>query len=59
MPRIIRLLGTRSIRVIISCLVISLALMTGGRALAFGGGTRQNAPPVETQRSGLRTVADS
>lgn len=50
MPRIIRLLGKRSIRVVISCLVISLVLMTGGRVLAFDGGTGQNAPP--SNRSG-------
>jgi osmotically-inducible protein OsmY len=45
MPRRIRLVGTRSIRLIISFLVISLVLMTGGRAFAFDEGTRQSAPP--------------
>lgn len=45
MPRRIRLVGNRSIRLIISCLVISLVLMAGGRALAFDEGTRQNTPP--------------
>jgi len=45
MPRIIRLLGTRSIRVVISCLVIGLVVMTGSRALASDGGALQNTPP--------------
>jgi len=45
MPTRIRLLGTRSIRVVISCLVISVFLMAGGRALANDKGPRENTPP--------------
>jgi hyperosmotically inducible periplasmic protein len=45
MPTRIRGLGTRSIGVVISFLVISLVLMAGDRAFAFNGDARQTAPP--------------
>lgn len=45
MPTTIRRLGTRSIRVVISCLVISLVPAAGSSAFASDGGARQTAPP--------------
>ena len=51
MPRIIRGRGTRSIRVVISFLVISLALMAGGCAFASDAGARQTAPPPSDRGS--------
>lgn len=45
MPTRIRRLGIRSIRVVISFLVISLLLMAGGRVFAFEGAAGQNTPP--------------
>jgi hyperosmotically inducible protein len=52
MPRIIRGRGTRSIRVVISFLVISLVLMAGDYAFAFDGGARQNTPPPSDRGGG-------
>lgn len=52
MPTRIRRLGDRSIGVVISFLVISLALMAGGRALAFDAGARQSAPDNLEVRGG-------
>ena len=52
MPRIIRGRGTRSIRVVISFLVISLVLIASDCALAFDGGARQNTPPPSDRGGG-------
>ena len=52
MPTIIRRLGTRSIRVVISFLVISSVLMAGDCAFGFDAGARQNTPPPSDRGGG-------
>jgi len=52
MPTIMRRLGTRSIRVVISFLVISFVLMAGDCAFAFDSAVRQNTPPPSERGGG-------